>query len=301
MPTLKQNNDVIYAQPTAQADLLLPSSINANLLKFAVMCGSDGSTWVDTTGNHTVTPIGTPTLNSNKLGMVGTTANCLELNLKEEDLPVDQSFTAMAIAKLNTNATGTCSIMGAVGGTNGSTDTALGYNGWNMQLARDATQTRNIVNASMRRDLTVDEYRQSLFYSQSKAVNDSDRMRLIILRMDVANRTLRTYDFAGYDGVAAVPFESFTFGTTDVLTGRLRGKTNIRLGSNNGTAGSAQCQFVAGAMFTDALTDAQIKDLGNSVRRQYLKNDLFNGVATASGLSVASGFTPFDLFAPALT
>ena len=155
------------------------------------------------------------------------------------------------------------------------------------------------MNMSMVRSGT--EFRQALFYNHPQAFNDVARFRLQIMRVRHVARTFEVFSFDNFDGVSALDVESYPFISTDALTGRLQGNTNICFGTHNGYPGSEQCQFVMGALYKGDLDNTQIRNLANGIRDQFRSTQLVGGVPTLGGISALRGMTPFDLYAPALT
>lgn len=298
MPILEFYPNIIKPDINAVAHIKVPNSINADSLEFSVFAGGSADTWVDTTGRHTVSVVGSPQLVSGFVGFRGDKDNHLELDLKEEGLPTSD-FTAICVGRFFQDASySTCALMGASGGTSGSTDNALGFHGWNMGMQRTASLTRNAFSLSVLRSGT--EYRQILYYNDTESQNDVERFRMQVMRVTASTKEFTSIIFSGYDGTSALVKESNTFSGSDTITGRLKGKTNIKLGTYNGYTGSDQCHFVYGGLFTEALSDAQVKDFANSFKAQFLNTDTVNGISANNGLTVATGYTPINLYAPAI-
>jgi hypothetical protein len=283
--------NMIVTEPVTTPRLIPVGSIPdwSDILEVCVMC-DETNRWVDTTGKRNITVVGSPTTYNNQLGFKGSSGNHLNLGFTESDTPVSDGFTALVLGRADQDGVySTFSFMGAASGTSPST-----YRGWNIRGSNATGITRGLFNISVVNGSNAGQNIQ--LFNTSKGQADVSRFRLNLVRVNVTTNTISVFDLAGYDGVSALPKVDLTF--TGTLTGRLRGNTPILLGSDNGYVGSDQSQVLAGALFSKALTDAQIKDLAIGLKNQYDTVITINGVATPAGLSRKTGFTPINLFAP---
>jgi len=262
--------------------------------------GTEG--WIDTTGKHGVTVVGTPPLIINQMGIQGSASNCLEVDFQEErDWPDNQDFVAVAVGRFfQDNSYVSAHFMGSISGTN-----VVDYRGWSMGMNYNPAGNvcRNFMNVSVLRSGT--EFRQNLFYNHAKPLADVARIRLQILRVRHAGRSIQSFSFDGYNGTDSLTgsarIESGTLNVADTVTGRLQGNTNVRMGTFNGLSGTDQSQFIMGALYKGDMSDTQIRDLANGIRAQFRSEKDIDGVPTLGGFSALRGMTPFDLYAPALT
>jgi hypothetical protein len=266
-----------------------------------IVIGDGTAGWIDKTGKHAVTLVGTPPLIANQMGFQGSSTNCLEVDFKETDWTAGQDFVAVTVGRFFQDGVyASAHFMGSISGTS-PTD----YRGWSMGVNYNtpSSEVRNMTNVSVLRSGT--EYRQNLFYSHPKALADVARYRLQIMRVRHVGRSIQVFSFDGYNGTDTLTggarIATATLNVADQVTGRLQGNTNIRMGTFNGGAGSDQSQFIMGALYKGDMTDTQIKDLANGIRNQFRSEKTIDGVATLGGFSTLRGMTPFDLYAAALT
>jgi hypothetical protein len=263
---------------------------------------ADGTSgWIDTTGKHTVTVVGTPPLIANQMGFQGASTNCLEVDFKETDWAANQDFVAVTVGRFFQDGVyASAHFMGSISGTN-----VVDYRGWSMGMNYNTptSQVRNMMNVSVLRSGT--ENRQNLFYNHPKPLADVARYRLQIMRVRHVGRSIQVFSFDGYNGTDTLTggarIATAPLNVADQLTGRLQGNTNIRMGTFNGVAGSDQTQFIMGALYKGDVTDTQIRDLANGIRNQFRSEKDIDGVSTLGGFSTLRGMTPIDLYAPALT
>ena len=297
MALLEVLNSVKMNQGVAAPRLLPVDGIDdSNWEMIVIADGTDN--WQDMTGKHTLTVRGTPALISGQIGFIGTKDDYLESDFKETDWDADQDFVAVTLGRFVQDDTySTVSLMGSISGSD-PTD----FRGFSMGLQRFTSPTTGIRNTmSVSRVRSGTEFRQALFPSHSEAIADVSRYRLQIMRVRHVARTIESFAFDGYDGTGALNVESFTFLSTDTLTGRLQANTNICFGTHNGYTGSDQCQFVMGALYKGDVSDEQIRNLANSIRAQFSSTKTIDGEAVSGGISALRGMTPFDLYTPALT
>ena len=297
MAKLIISDNMIVASPVSTPILLPVSSIDGSLWEFQVI--ADGTNrWREWTGKHTLTVVGTPTLITNQLGFQGTKDNYLLTSFTEATTwGANQDFTAITIGRFfqdNVYASG--HLMGAISGADG-----VDYRGFSMGFNQNTSpvECRDFMQLSYKGVGSTNE--QRIFYTNAKAGADSARFRLQVMRVTHASKEMAVFDFAGYNGTSALSPTLGPFSGTDALTGRLQGNTSVALGTFNGYTGGEQVQFVMGALYKGALTNAQIKDLANYIRDQFRSNTTINGTTTLGGISAKAGMTSFDLFAAALT
>jgi hypothetical protein len=285
--------NMIVTDPVTTPRLIPVSSITdwSDILEVCVMCDNTNR-WIDTTGKRNITVVGTPATYTNQLGFRGSSGSHLNLGFTESDTPVSNGFTAFVLGRADQDGVySTFSFMGASSGTSPSS-----YRGWNIRGSRDGSNTRGIFNISVVNGGNAGQNVQLIH--TVKTQNDVARFRLNLVRVNVTTNTISVFDLAGYNGVDPLPKTDLVF--TGTLTSRLRGNTPILLGSDNGYTGSDQSQTIAAGLFSKALTDAQVKDLAISIKNQFDTVIDINGVDTPAGLSRKVGFTPINLFAPAI-
>lgn len=288
--------NLIVAAPVKPPLLLPVSSIDGTLWEFVVI--ADGtSRWRDSTGKHSITTVGAPTLIPNQLGFQGTRFNHLLTSFTETDWPQNTDFTAVTIGRFFQDSVfSSAFLMGSISGVDG-----VDFRGFSMGFRQSPSpvECQDNMNLSYKGPGGTNEHR--ILYSNTKAPVDAARFRLQIMRVNHGAKEMGSFDFAGYNGTSALTPTIATFAAADSITGRLQGTAPVALGSFNGYVGSDQVQFVMGGLYRGALSNTQIRDLANSIRNQFRSNTTVNGATTLGGISVKAGMTPFDLFAPALT
>lgn len=300
MPIVKYLDSVRATQGITQPGIKPIESIPHEQWEYIVI--ADGTSgWIDKTGKHIVTVVGTPPLIANQMGFQGSSTNCLEVDFKETDWAANQDFVAVTVGRFFQDGVyASAHFMGSISGTN-----IVDYRGWSMGMNYNVptSECRNFMNVSVLRSGT--ENRQNLFYNHAKPLADVARYRLQIMRVRHVGRSIQVFSFDGYNGTDTLTggarIATAPLNVADTITGRLQGNTNIRMGTFNGVAGSDQSQFIMGALYKGDLTDTQIRDLANGIRNQFRSEKIIDDVPTLGGFSTLRGMTSFDLFAPALT
>jgi hypothetical protein len=271
----------------------------ANNRMTCIFRGGDPSI-IDMRGLQTITKVGSPSFTPNQWGVVVDGANYLQTSLEETD-----DFTVISIARQVQDAT--LNEEAFIFGNQVSSATVVPPTTGGAQGIKIAIQGVTGTNL-LRTNITIASRRNSdaAYFTTNATVDvednpDSPRYRTNAVCFNATTRNLRAYEFEGYDPLTELtPTTNTTYndrtfvGTTDQT--RLKGGA-FRIGASPiQTTLTPNVQVLAIMAFDIQLTAAQVKDQVVLLRNQFRRTETIEGSPTTVGATVATGYTPIDLF-----
>jgi hypothetical protein len=258
-------------------------------------------TLVDMTKKHTITAVGTPTFRANEWGVVLDGANYLQTSL-----PYNPTFSFITVARQVQDATlnEEAFIIGNQVGASTTTGLEAG-SARGIKIALQGVTGSNL----LRTNITIASRRNSdAAYLATNATvdiednSDSPRYRTNAVCFHGTNRNITAYEFEGFNPASDLTattnttYNDRTFVGSDAQTALVGG--NMRIGSSPiQTTTTPNIQVLAVYAYDIQLTAAQVKDQVVRLRDQLRRTETINGTPTVVGATVATGFTPLDLFA----
>lgn len=258
-------------------------------------------TLVDMAGKQTITAVGTPVFTGNQWGVVLDGANYLQTSL-----PYSSNFSFITVARQVQDATlnEEAFIIGnQVGASTTTTLEAGSARGIKIALQGviGSNLTRTTIALASRRNSDAGYLATNATVDIQDSA-DSPRYRTNAVCFHGANRNLTAYEFEGFDpssdltATTNTTYNDRTFVGTEAQTALIGG--NMRIGSSPIQSTTApNIQVLAVYAYNIQLTAAQVKDQVVRLRDQLRRTETINGTPTTVGATVATGFTPIDLFA----
>jgi hypothetical protein len=287
-----------------EVKILLPDSIPETSLMMQFVPRQAESSWKDITGNYNVVKIGNPNLIPSQWGIRCDINNCFEIQGLTEASFTGGNYTLFVMGRHDIdNVYSTAGLFGAIQGTTGSTDPALGYAGISIATQKAGTDVRSFYNIAVRNpEVAGDQYLGRIWYTNTRPEADIVRHNLHVVRMDSVAETLSTFDVAGYSGTGSINKEDYVLASDHRLSDRKIGDINFRIGSFNGNASSDDSEIVLAMVFDGALTDEQVADMVNTIKRYFFRVEQdFDGNNFNTGLSVKAGFPTINVTANKVT